>query len=145
MKSIRLDLLPSYSKLQLAEHQLERAVRLLLDEEDTISAITLAGAAEEILGKLVELRGGAHSLQKFIEECVEGGKQRGEEWKGSDFADMANYFRNELKHYSDGQDVTVTPNLAYDLIDRAVENLLALGVEEFEQLRRYRSARHWPY
>jgi hypothetical protein len=63
MKYIDLDSLPWYTKQQLAEHQLDRAIRLLLDEKDAISAVTLAGAAEEILGKLVELQGGTHSLK----------------------------------------------------------------------------------
>jgi hypothetical protein len=41
MKNIGLDSLPSYTKQELALHQLDRAIRLLLDEDDTISAITL--------------------------------------------------------------------------------------------------------
>ena len=41
------------SNLDVAERQLERAIALFLDEEDYVSALTLAGAAEEILGKLL--------------------------------------------------------------------------------------------
>jgi hypothetical protein len=143
MGRIDLDSLPWYTKQELAEHQLDRAIRLLLDEQDAISAVTLAGAAEEILGKLVEQRGGTHSLKGFIEECVALGRLRqGEEWNPKDFADIANYFRNELKHYIQGSDIAVTPEAACELIDRAAENLWLLDGRETEQVRRYMSWRH---
>jgi hypothetical protein len=128
MKYIDLDSLPWYTKQQLAEHQLDRAIRLLLDEKDAISAVTLAGAAEEILGKLVELQGGTHSLKGFIDECLALGRLRqDEEWSPKSFADIANYFRNELKHYVQGSDIAVTPEAACDLIERAAENLWLLS------------------
>ena len=41
------------SKLDIALAQVERAIFLALDESDFISAVTLAGAAEEILGSLL--------------------------------------------------------------------------------------------
>ncbi len=36
MKYLDLDALPSYTKHQLASHQLDRAIELLLDEKDVI-------------------------------------------------------------------------------------------------------------
>jgi hypothetical protein len=38
-------------KLEAASHQLDWAIRLLIDHDAPLPAITLAGAAEEILGK----------------------------------------------------------------------------------------------
>ena len=40
--------------IDIATCQVERAVTLYLDSADYISAITLAGAAEEILGKMAK-------------------------------------------------------------------------------------------
>jgi len=70
MKYIDLDSLPSYTKKELALHQLDRAIQLLLDDNDAISAITLGGASEEILGEMVKLRGGLSAHQAVIDECV---------------------------------------------------------------------------
>lgn len=142
MKYIDLDALPWYSRRQVAEHQLDRAIRLLLEEKDAISALTLAGAAEEILGALVELAGGRHSLGSFVDECVTGGRRHGEDWKGKDFAEMQNSTRNALKHFGDGTDVTVSDADAFEMIDRAVENLQMLRGAVSEQVRRYVDYRH---
>ena len=144
MKRIDLDSLPSYTKTQLAEHQLDRAIRLLLDDHDPISAITLAGAAEEILGRLLELQGQKHSLQEFVESCIAMGRlTHGEEWKPKTFFEISNYFRNELKHYVQGSDITVTDEAAFDIIDRAAENLWRLEGRETTQVRRYMAHRGW--
>jgi len=138
MRYIDLDSLPWYSKRQVAEHQLDRAIRLLLDDHDAISAITLAGAAEEILGKLVEVGGEKSSLGSFIDDCLMIGRvSHGEEWKPNAFADMANHTRNSLKHIVDASDVCVTEEDACEMIDRAVQNLWKLGGNESEQVRRY--------
>ena len=45
-----------YSKRRLAEIQIYRAIKVLEDDADPVSALTLAGAAEEILGKPSERR-----------------------------------------------------------------------------------------
>ena len=52
----------TYSKQSIALAQLETALRLFSVGEDLISVITLAGAAEEILGKLVKSQGRDNSL-----------------------------------------------------------------------------------
>ncbi|MDI1341287.1 hypothetical protein [Polaromonas sp.] len=142
MKHIDLDALPWFSKQQIAEHQLDRAIRLLLDEGDAISAVTLAGAAEEILGELVRLAGAKHAVGSFVGECLEAGKRIGEKWKYKEFADMLNLTRNALKHYDDGADVSVTEDDACEMIDRAIENLDKLEVTTGDQVNRYTNWRH---
>src|SRR5262245_47681550 len=47
----------SLTQLQVALHQLDRAALLFLDLEDFISAITLAGAADSIMGETLKARG----------------------------------------------------------------------------------------
>ena len=62
-----LDNLPTYTKTEVAAHQLERALHLFLDENDYVCAITLAGACEEILGKLL---GSVHSSRFMVISCL---------------------------------------------------------------------------
>jgi hypothetical protein len=50
------------TQLQAAMHQLDRAALLFVDCSDYLSAITLAGAADEILGQYVRDRGGTAVL-----------------------------------------------------------------------------------
>lgn len=52
---------------------------------------------------------------------------------------MANYFRNELKHYVEGSDITVSAECAHGTIDRAAENLWRLTGRQSEEVRRYMS------
>ena len=66
-----IDKMLTLTKQQVAEHQLERALRLFLDERDYVSAITLAGASEEILGRLLAKEGKEHALGSFVKACVE--------------------------------------------------------------------------
>ena len=138
MKYISLDSLPSYTKQELALHQLDRAIQLLLDEKDAISAITLGGASEEILGEMVKLRGGVSAHQALIDDCVASGRAiHNEEWKPTEFHEMFAYYRNELKHYRQGSDIFVTAECAHPVLDRAIENLRFLNLAESAQVRKY--------
>ena len=47
--TLNLDEMPTFTKSEVAAHQLERALRLFLAETDCVCAITLAGVSEEIL------------------------------------------------------------------------------------------------
>lgn len=139
---IDLSSIPSYTKLELAAHQLDRAVRLLLDEHDCVSAITLAGAAEEILGDMVKLQGGTSAHQELIDECMSLGRHVPQEkLKPSDFHEIFAFYRNELKHLRAGSDISVNAECAYPVIDRAVENLRKLGVAETPVVQRYQNLR----
>lgn len=143
MKTLSLESLPWYTKQKVAEHQLDRAIRLLLDERDVISSLTLAGAAEDILGKIVEHQGGKSSLGSFIDECLLMGKlAHGEDWKPGTFVEMRNYTRNALKHHGDGEEVSVTEESACDMLDRAIENLARAGASPSEQVNRYIAYRY---
>ena len=48
----------TYERLFLAKGQLDTALELFLDQRNYSSAITLAGAAEEIFGRALTLRDG---------------------------------------------------------------------------------------
>ena len=54
------------SKIDAAVDQLDWAIRLFLDHEAYVPAITLAGAAEELLGRAVEGRAAFGALKKKL-------------------------------------------------------------------------------
>lgn len=115
------------TKLEIAVAQLERALALFLGENDFVAAITLAGASEEILGKLLEQRGKKHALSSLIEASVEYARViQNREASSKAFATLANEVRNGLKHITDGQPVLVSRKAAIEILDRAVENYFAL-------------------
>lgn len=131
------------TKLEVAEYQLERALRLFLDESDYVCAITLAGASEEILGKLLEKEGKEHALENIINSCMAAGKAiYNEIWQPKKFAGMANYFRNGLKHYTDGKPITIPREAAIEILDRAIDNFWALTSRESPNMRRFREEVH---
>ena len=138
MKYLDLDELPSFTKLQLASHQLDRAIKVLLDEKDVISAITLAGAAEEILGNIVKLNGGVSAHQQLVDDCIAISETTpGEKSNPKEFHEMFTYFRNELKHFRDGSDIIVAEVCADPIIERAIQNLRYLSDSDSEQGKRY--------
>lgn len=138
-----LDNLPTYTKTEVAAHQLERALHLFLDENDYVCAITLAGACEEILGKLLEKSGKEPSLRSLVKLCVAiEKKDLGEECSPKEFVTMANAFRDGLKHYTDGQPITVPRDAAVEIIDRAIENYWQLTAQETSLMCRFRKEAH---
>lgn len=138
-----LDKIPCYSKLEIAKHQLEQAIQLFCEKEDYICAITLAGASEEILGKLLEAEGKEHSLGSFVSACIKYGKLfYGENWKSADFFSQANYFRDGLKHITDGEPISVSREAAIQIIDRAIENFTNLTGQESTAILDYTTIKH---
>ncbi|WP_156966292.1 hypothetical protein [Algiphilus aromaticivorans] len=118
-------------------------MELFLNEDDFICSITLAGAAEEILGKLLEEKGQKSTHAEFVEGCVEVGKRVfGEEWPAKHFSDMASYFRNGLKHYRQGEYLTVPREASVEIIDRAIENYWKLLADETFLMRRFMEEVH---
>lgn len=142
-ETLNLDEMPTFSKREVAAHQLERALRLFLDENDHVCAITLAGASEEILGKLLEQAGQEHALGSFVNACVAIGKNfHGEEWPPKIFVTIANEFRDSLKHITNGQVVTVPKEAAVEILDRAIENYWLLTADETPLMRRFMEEVH---
>ena len=141
--TIKSDEIPTYSKFEIALHQLEQSIRFYLDDKDYICAITLAGASEEILGKLVEAEGKENDLTNFINTCVDfSGLINDEKTPKKEFIAMANYHRDHLKHIKDGSDVSITEEFARRMIDRALSNFWTLtGGKQSEIMKRYYEVR----
>ncbi|WP_339897698.1 hypothetical protein [uncultured Gilvimarinus sp.] len=135
---IDISKVPVYTKLEVAELQLERALNLLLEEADYISSITLAGASEEILGKLLNEQGQEGDLEGFVNACVQLGRDEfQEDWPKREFVSMANYFRNGLKHYTDGDSISVPEEAAVEILNRAINNYWKLTSKETELIKRF--------
>uniref|UniRef100_Q47CH7 HEPN domain-containing protein n=1 Tax=Dechloromonas aromatica (strain RCB) TaxID=159087 RepID=Q47CH7_DECAR len=142
-ETLNFDDLPTFTKAEVATHQLERALHLFLEETDYVCAITLAGACEEILGKLLEKSGKEHSLKSFVKACVTVGRViHGEEWSPRVFVSMANEFRDGLKHYTDGHPITVPREAAVEILNRAIENYWQLTEHETPLMRRFMEEVH---
>ncbi len=93
----------SYDKRCIALTQLETALRLFEEGQDLFSVITLAGAAEELLGKLLSEIAAEPSLDSLKKAAVEMYRALFNEEAGAkQFADRANRAKNELKHHDKG-------------------------------------------
>lgn len=114
------------SKQELARSQLEVALRFYMQGAEYPAVITLAGAAEEVLGKIAEEKGLQSSLKRTLNAllvCFQG--VWGYEAKESDFAQLRNRARNELKHICTGQDIQLDfEHEAAAMLARALENFL---------------------
>src|SRR3954469_1180174 len=87
----------------LALSQLGTALRLFAEGREFASVITLAGAADEIFGKLLAASGRDNSLKSLIAAVAEiQQKLFGEAPNPKHIADRANAARNSLKHWGVG-------------------------------------------
>ncbi len=136
----------SHGKQHVALMQLETALELFSEGRDYYSVVTLAGAADEIFGKMLEARGGVSALVSLtrasaaIHHIVNGlpGFEKA-------FAERANLARNALKHLRAGGESACELEIkqeAIDMLDRAISNyweltsMLSEAMEAFERQRR---------
>jgi hypothetical protein len=110
----------------LALTQLETALRLFFEGSDFASVVTLAGAADEIFGKLLFAAGNENSLES-LKKAVAAIHLRlnGEPGNPTEIAGQANRAKNSLKHWDIGQPLIVKLDLeqeAKDMLFRAVDN-----------------------
>jgi len=136
----------SHSKAHVALTQLETALRLYDGGEDYYSVVTLAGAADEIFGRLLELQGGVSALASLTKAAAAIHLQvHGTPGSEKAFIERANLARNALKHLNAGGADRVTIDIreeAADMLDRAISNYWALtqsitpAMERFEHARR---------
>lgn len=119
------------SKLEAASIQLDRAIRLFF-EGDWLCSLTLAGAAEEILGRLAE-RAGHEVAVRFI-SCYHANDGASEFFTGMNAQEIVNALnrpRNSAKHANDPQEtsVDVTKIDALQMLMRAIPMGVALGLK----------------
>lgn len=124
------------SKLDVAVHQLNIAIRLFLDG-DYLASLTLAGAAEEILGRLCE-RGGKPVAVDFIVDyhLKDTDPALPEKKRRETLLNMLNRPRNAAKHANDPNEASFDVDQAWPLqmIMRAVPMCASLGVKPSEEM-----------
>ena len=117
-------------KKAVALRQLDAALQLFETGGDHLAVITLAGAAEEILGKLILLAGGTPSLDHLVQAtCAIHKLQTGQDLDQTTARSRANAARNALKHLDGPPDLSVSldpEEEAVDMLDRAVTNYWVL-------------------
>ena len=128
-----------YTKRRLAEIQISRAVQVLVDHDDVVSALTLAGAAEEILGKMLAAKGEETALEVTITwdaslwvYLVKEAAKEGRTVIPPDAKELRrrnNRVRNEVKHNDQGTNASVAADYRYwaeEMLLRAISNYTRL-------------------
>lgn len=136
---------PYYKAIDFAVYQLETAIDLYFEGKDYFSVITLAGAAEEILGKYVEALGKKHALSKVVKTYREIYKIFQEREIGvKEVMDSENFAKNLTKHIDPSKIPGVFINLkdeAEGLLDRAIDNYYSVTDDPSEVMMRYKDFR----
>ncbi len=126
-----------YSKRRLAEIQIFRAIKVLEEQNDPVSALTLAGAAEEILGNMLRAKGQMPAFDSVVEWNEEmwafaatKAKEQGYPLSVPALKEIkrrVNRTRNELKHMCDGKPVAAYYRWnAEEMLERAIVNYYCL-------------------
>ena len=119
-----------HDRRNMALAQLDRAIALYFENADFYSVITLAGAADEIFGQILKAKGREPHLESIKTAVVEISRLGfGRVIEPSKVAERANFARNALKHWSEGQPLIVdfdAAEEAKDMLERAISNYWAL-------------------
>jgi hypothetical protein len=102
------------TKLDVVQRQLRTAIRIFFEDGDSVSAYTLAAAAEGVLGGLLKKQGTRHPFRES--DLIKKGMERA-------FNSVLNQSQNFFKHAdSDTDDVHDFPAIAleYELFECAV-------------------------
>lgn len=139
--------LASYSRRHIAEVQLETALRLYFEGADDFSVLSLAGAADEILGRALEAGGGVSAFASLT--------RAGAAMLATDpdppvpdpklaqkiIADRANRARNVAKDFHPGIDEDPVSldvrEEATDMLDRAIANYAELYQAQSPAMQRF--------
>jgi len=135
-----------FNKFDIAVSQLETALGLYFDGGDRFSVITLAGAAEEILGKELQSRGQDNALDTDKAATSAIAKALlGRPVSPEAVVKLANRVRNELKHMDPGGSKTVSmdpEDEANAILDRAILNYWRLTEDETPSMARFLRERY---
>ena len=115
-------------KTEIAKREIETAIDLFLKDLDFVSALGLAGAAEEILGVLLRRAGKPNMLEQLHEWYK---ATNGHDITFQDFARNANFTRNTLKHATSSteDEVEIHRWETVQMLMRALYNWKVLGLE----------------
>lgn len=117
------------TKLEVAARQLDVAIRLFL-AGDHLSSLTLAGAAEEILGKLCEREGKPVAMEAIIAfHWGDTDQALTDKERRKHLLEVMNGARNAAKHANDASEThfVVEQTFPLQMIMRAMPMARALG------------------
>jgi hypothetical protein len=128
----------TYNRVDLAREQLDAALSLFLEGRSLVSALTLAGAAEDVLGKALSHSGQQNSLELKYEimEPILAMRHQTKE----DFIRDENRALIAITHMASASDLSVTLDLeeaAYSMIVRACHNSDLLGLPRTSNMRKF--------
>jgi len=134
------------TKLEVAVLQLDQAIRLFL-EGDHLSSLTLAGAAEEILGKFCEREGKPVSIEKII--AFHWGytdPDLSDKERRKILLEVLNRARNAVKHANNPDEATfdLEPDFALQMIMRAMPMAHNLGLSASREAEMVRWIKEHP-
>lgn len=123
----------TYRRIDLALEQLDAAILLFLGDRKFAAVVTLAGAAELVLGQELTRRGRQAALEHKIDQYdVVHTLMHGKPLDRRAFRDAENRVRNALKHFDERDDAEIVVDLeeaAYMMLVRACENALKLDLD----------------
>ena len=125
-------------KIDIAKHQLDRAISLFLNENDFICAITLGGAAEEILGKEIQRHGNTSACDDLT--SILRKKYAPDSSQKEIRNKHLNSVRNAIKHFNDENEQEVDTNWeaqAIQMLARCCINIIRLDAQPTEQFHRF--------
>ncbi len=136
-----------HNKVDLAIEQMQTALALFLEGRSYASALTLAGAAEEILGMALKIKNIENSLQESYRTHNDPDlKWLNPQKTWAEFTTKEkNRVRNALKHVSDANDLTFKADIedeALWMLVRATDNYERLG---FAPTKRMHEFEEWFY
>ena len=110
----------------------------MLSDTDFVSALTLAGAAEEILGSFIKRENNSHvlgDLHAWYQETT------GEQIDFGQFSKNTNFTRNSLKHAKEHAEdnVEICRWETVQMLMRAMVNWRRLGYEPDESILKFNS------
>lgn len=121
----------TFTKQEIALAQIQRALDCYQQQFDYISAITLAGAAEEMCGVRLEGKNKCSSalsnqilVLREIEKKLYSSSSTEEKWN-----EYLNKPRNEIKHWREASILKLTfdwKKEAHNMLDRAISNYMGL-------------------
>ena len=120
------------SKLEIACELLNDALELYYSKESFFSAIQLAGAAEELLGRHLELIGQKSAFKSEVTDFVDllnAVAPPSGTWHKKEMVNFVNNAKNHTKHMDPGSETTVDFDShleAREILERAVSDYYQL-------------------
>jgi hypothetical protein len=139
-------IIEQFSQIEAAERQLDRAISLFISEHDYLCAITLAGAADGILGEALKNKGQMNSgeiLKGVMKDTFLP------QLSHKEISDQhLNKIRNSLKHTTEDHNKVIEHPMDIEAVQVIVRAILNYGfltdtatkgsIEFFAWLRQYR-------